>query len=393
MQIKVKHERQVVLIDRQVFSALFEHSVVHDRADVVNALQEGEITYRTLVKVARIAEIPYPLFFAPLAVVEEQLRLKTEKLMAGFSKRSEFFMHSRHEVHLPDVELIVKDLLRKQQLIRTDKTLEKCAIVGLLKKSGATTADDATKLMAALDLDPHDLRNAKSKEKAFEVLVGKLEAKHILVSQSVKKYMPQTLPAKAKFSGMTVKDNKVPYVFIPSGDEGEKYEPAGRRVFTLTLLAVMVACNRFAAMTYTGHTDDDIGYREYLLTEEILMPTGDFKRANFDSLDAVKEVGEVFKVTPSAVVMRARRLGRLTKDQAHAYLAELQSAYRKPEPHHRNQMLTVNALKKYNGMECSRRMLALLDAGGISHGDFCRVMFSNHLRTRRQVTDFRVAIG
>lgn len=40
----------------------------------------------------------------------------------------------------------------------------------------------------------------------------------------------------------------------------------------------------------------------------------------------------------------------------------------------------MNALKKFNGHECSRRMLALYDAGTIKTRDFCRVMFSNAYR-------------
>ncbi|MCR1774337.1 hypothetical protein, partial [Nocardioides daeguensis] len=47
----------------------------------------------------------------------------------------------------------------------------------------------------------------------------------------------------------------------------------------------------------------------------------------------------------------------------------------------------------YNGLECSRRMLAILDSGGISRGDFCRVMFSNTLRTKAQINDYRAAVA
>lgn len=98
-------------------------------------------------------------------------------------------------------------------------------------------------------------------------------------------------------------------------------------------------------------------------------------------------------MTPSAVVMRGRRLGLLDRDDADTYFQELQAAYQKADDHPWNQMLQVNALKKYNGLECSRRMLNILDAGGISHGDFCRVMFSNTMRTKAQLNDFRAAIG
>lgn len=393
MAMNVTIARTQVPIDRDVFAALVEQSVVCDRAAVRDALRDGTITHRKLVGLAREAEIPYPLFFASPAVAHEQLRIKREKLMKGFNKKAEFAMNSRNRVHLPLVELIVKDLLRKQAYLRTDKSLPRNEVVGLLRKPGASVSDDAKRLLDKLELSPSDLQGAKNKTAALSLLVAKLEAQDVLVAQSVKKYMPQTMPKNAKFSGMTVKDSKVPYIFIASGDEGEKIEPVGRRVFTLTLLAVLVSRSRFVTVNYSSYTPDEEMPREYDIAAEILMPADDFRGADLNSLDAVRDASEVFKVTPSAVVMRGRRLGLLERDDADAYFQELQASYQNADDHPWNAMLQVNALKKYNGLECSRRMLAILDGGGISHGDFCRVMFSNTMRTRAQVNDFRAAVG
>lgn len=392
MTIKVKLDREAVPISREVFEALFEQSVVSDRAGVTNALRDGHISYAKLVNLSRIAEIPYPLFFAPIDVVAAQLKAKTDKLMSGFGRKTEFSMNSRNEVHLPDVELIVKDLLRKQEYIRTNNALSKNKIVGMLRRPGASVVEDATRLMAALELEPTALRETKNKGKALDLLVAKLEAQHVLVSQSSKGYMPQQMPKRTKFSGMTIKDSKVPYIFIASGDEGERMEPTGRKVFTLTLLAVLIARGTFATVTYSGHTSDETAPREYELTAEILMPFAHFHRADLSTLDAVREVADIYKVTPSAVVMRARRLGLLGRDDATTYLEDLRLAYEAAD-HYYNPILPINALKRYNGVECSRRMLALLDSGGISRGDFCRVMFSNTLRTRAEINDYRAAVA
>ena len=327
--------------------------MVCDRAAVRDALRDGTISYRKLVGLAREAEIPYPLFFAPVPVVHEQLRIKRDKLMKGFNKKPEFAMNSRNRVHLPHVELIVKDLLRKQAYLRTDKSLHRNEVVGLLRKPGPSVCRRRATPSGPLALSPTDLRGAKNKTAALNLLVSKLEAQHVLVAQSVKKYMPQTMPRNAKFSGMTVKDSKVPYIFIASGDEGEKIEPPGRRVFTLTLLAVLVARSRFATVTYSSYTPDEEMPREYDITAEILMPADDFRGADLSSLEAVMDTSEAFKVTPSAVVMRGRRLGLLGRDDADAYFQDLQTAYKNGDDHSWNPMLQVNALKKYNGLECS----------------------------------------
>src|SRR5687768_6629234 len=74
-----------VPIDRDVFVSLFHNSVVASYADVRKALDGQPMPFKKFLKLAYQAQIPYPLFFAPLDVVEEQVRIKTEKLMAGFT--------------------------------------------------------------------------------------------------------------------------------------------------------------------------------------------------------------------------------------------------------------------------------------------------------------------
>lgn len=392
MSLNVTLDRVATPIDREVFEALFEQSVVRSYAKVTNALETGSISFKDLVGHARKAEIPYPLFFAPRDVVFEQLRIKRERLLQGFSAKREFSMNSRHHVDLAQVELIVKNLQFKQDWMKKDKTLGRNPIVGMLRKSRAPIAEDAAKLMAALDLDPKELRGMKKKGDALNLLVEKLEGKNILIAQSVQDLMPQRLPEGKIFSGMTVKDTKLPFIFLASGDEGEAFEPIGRRIFTLTLMAVLVARGRFATVTYDGHTTEENSNREYWLTAEILMPEADIRCLNLDNLDAIRAASDVFKVTPSAVVMRAQRLRLLTRIEAETYLNDLKDAFDKIEKTPRNRMLPMNALRKYNGHECSRRMLAHYDAGTIKTGDFCRVMFSNAYRNDRAIGDYRAAL-
>lgn len=390
IQISVVLNGVAVPVEREVFAALFEHSVVSDRAAVRKALESSTIPFKTLIDLARRAEIPYPLFFAPLAAVEAQLKVKTDKLMAGFTKAS-FSMHSRNAVRLADVELIVKDLLRKQELLKADGTLTNNEVIGCLKKSRGTVAEDAARLMDVLGFTTADLKGAKTKQAALELLIARLEAKQILVARSAKNYMPQQVPRQAKFSGMTIKDRKIPYVFLASGDEGDHLEPTGRKIFTLTLLTVLIARGTFAPVTYDGHSKDESSPREYELTAQILMPADDLSAHDVSSLERVKEVAEVYKVSPSAIVMRMRRLGALDRDTAGLFMDELAEEYASRPKQRMSSALPVNALRKYNGTECSRRMLRLLDAGQIQPADFCRIMFFNKLKPSH-IDDFRLGV-
>lgn len=392
MSIKVMLDRVPTSIDREVFEALFEQSTVRSYATVTRALETGSISYRDLIEHARKAEIPYPLFFAPLDVVNEQLRIKRERLLQGFSAQREFSMNSRNRVDLAQVELIVKNIQFKQAWMRKDKSLDRNPVVGMLKKSTGPVAEDAAKLMTALSLESGELGREKNKRNALALLVDKLEAQNILVAQSAKDYMPQQLPKGKIFSGMTVKDARLPFIFIASGDEGEPFEPTGRRIFTLALLAVLVARGRFATVTYSGHTSDDASNREYEITAEILMPEAAFREVDLSDLAAIEAASDIFMVTPSAVVMRAQRLKIMSREDADHYLTALADAFGKIESTPRNPMLPMNALRKFNGHECSRRMLALYDSGVVNTTDFCRVMFSNAYRNDRAISDYRAGL-
>lgn len=202
-------------------------------------------------------------------MVEAQLERKTNILLEGVRKEA-FSMNSRSKVRLSDVELIVKDLLRKQDLIkRLDDSLIDNKVVGCIRRSRGVVADAET-LRAALRFSVADIKAAKNKEDAFESLIERFEAQQVLVSRSQQNYMPQRLRERAKCSGMGDRDKKVPYIFLTNGDERDDYEPAGRRSFTWTLLGVFVARAKFAPVTYDDHTDGLITDYEYPMSADVL---------------------------------------------------------------------------------------------------------------------------
>lgn len=371
-----------------MFRTLFESSVVADYAGVTRALAGEPLLLSKFLELARKADIPYPLFFAPINVVEAQLSIKVRKLMAGFTKPY-FSMHSRSSVELRDVELIVKDLLRKQELIRkNDPTLQKNPLVGMLARSSDSVVHDAKRLMSAVGISRDEIRSARTKRAALDLLIGRLEARQVLVSKSAQHFMPQEMPPHAKFSGMTVKDKKVPFIFLATGNEGDNLEPDGRKLFTLTLLTVLLARNIFAPVNYDGHTLDASSPREYELTAEILMPEAELGLRTFGGLNDVRVAADTYQVTPSALAMRAWRLGRLDNSTFERYMDELRTEYRNRAKEPKRNPLPVNALRNYNGMECSLRMLAILDSGGLSRADFRRIVLLN----KAEISAFRQAI-
>lgn len=377
-------------IDAEVFELLFDNSVVRNYADYTTAQSSQMISFADLVRLARRAEIPYPLFFAPLDVVRAQVDLKTHKLLQGV-KKTTFSLNSRATVNLADVELIIKDLVRKQELMKKhDPTLKRNPIVGMLAKSQGSAQRDAHALFTALGLTTAAIHATKNKTQAAELLIAQLEANHILVSRSVNGYMPQTL-SKVAFSGLTVKDAKVPYIFLTGGSHGEDEEPVGRQVFTLSLLAVLVARRLFAPVTINARRIEAAPRPEYGIVSEMLMPAVQLRQHDLSSLEAIEAASEHFKVTPSAVVVRAAHLQLIDREAADDHLAELARVFatrRKPQA---RSPKAVNAVRKYNGREFSLRMIDALDRGSLTAREFCQVACGNRIKPA-DIPDFRGAL-
>lgn len=387
IEVKLGHES--VAIERDVFIALFDNSVVSEYQPIVNAVTSGSITFDDLVQFARRADIPYALLFAPMEVVEAQLQRKTKILLEGVGKDA-FSLNSRSRVRLSDVELIVKDLLRKQELLKKrDGSLTNNDVVGCLRRQGGVL-HDAQVIRRSLGFTVEEIKEAKNKAAAFDMLIDRFEAKQVLVSRSQRGYMPQNLRERARFSGICVRDKKVPYVFLANADEGDNYEPAGRKVFTLVLMGVFVARAKFAAVTYDDHTGGLITDYEYELAEEVLMPANEVLRGDASTLDAVRASADVYRVTPSAFVMRAQRLELISRAQAHAYLDQLAADFADRERSRGYPAKRMNAIMRYNGPEFSRRMIRLLERGQVTEGEFCRYVALNKFKPH-QISEFKAA--
>lgn len=387
MSIDVLLDGHAVPIDQSVFEALLDNSVAGTYAGYQHALDSRTITFTELVFLARRGDIPYALFFAPLSLVEAQVATKMRKLLAGVSRET-FQINTREKVELRDVELIVRDVIRKQELLkRHDGSLVRNRIVGLLREPGNAEAD-AARLMSAIGLTHEDMRSCRRKEAALELLIERLEANQVLVARSVQHYMPQRL-SHVSFSGMTVRDSKVPVVFLAGGDHGDSQEPVGRTIFTLVLMSVLVARRIFKPVTWDGQSTGTGFGREYDTAAAMLMPAARMGELGPTSLEDMKIAADEFKVTPSAVTVRAMRLGRIDGETARSHLEQLREEFgQRPKSKGMSPIKPENAVRKYAGRELSRRMLDVMDSGAISAKEFCRTVCLNKL-TPDQIGDLR----
>jgi hypothetical protein len=189
--------------------------------------------------------------------------------------------------------------------------------------------------------------------------------------------MPQAIPKRARFSGICIRDKKVPFLFVNNGDHRDSLEPTGRRLLTLALLTVCLARGKFKPVAYSDQSDDPIDNREYEIAEEMLMPAASVAGLEVSSLDDIKAHANTYCVTPSAFLMRARRVGLLDAVTARDYLAVLREEFRNRPKTQARQPKPVNALRKYNSAEYSRSLLRQMDAKRLPASEITRVLFQN----------------
>ncbi|MBV0896098.1 hypothetical protein [Microbacterium sp. NC79] len=145
-------------------------------------------------------------------------------------------------------------------------------------------------------------------------------------------------------------------------------------------MAVLVARRIFAPMTWDGGSTETDPGREYDIAGSMLMPADRVRTLKLATLDDLKAASNEFKVTASAVPVRAMRLGIMNSEVASEYLAQLRDEFRShPKTTGGNRILPENAVRKYNGRELTVRMLRVLDSGTISTGEFCRSVCLNHI--------------
>ncbi|NYF16145.1 Zn-dependent peptidase ImmA (M78 family) [Microbacterium sp. AK009] len=144
-------------------------------------------------------------------------------------------------------------------------------------------------------------------------------------------------------------------------------------------------------MTYDSKSPASAKNREFAIAAEILMPAGEFKSVDVSNSAAIRTAADHYKVTPSAVVVRAMRLEMMTADVGKAHLQRLEVEFDSRSRNEPRPPKPVNAIRRYNGREFSVRMLRAHDAGQISAREFCRAVCLNKLKAA-QIPDFRAAL-
>lgn len=381
-ELSVKIGKQTVTISRESFLRLLDVSPVKAYVSYTNAVASNEIRFSDLKDLASKANVPYPLFFAPSTQVEKQLKDKEKNLFEKLPSKAEMRVVGRGSFSVEDVDLIVRDLGRKQEFLKKRVLLSTpdnpfIGYVGKKMKSPHTNAEVADAIRRYLGVDLDVLRT-KSKAEVVNYIRECAENRNILVSFSSFNFMPQNLDPDLGLSGLCVKDKKFPIIFINTRDGDEKpkiLESDGRQIFTLTAMLVCVAMNRFVFSTKTPKRGDSLSRKVFLVVGEFLIPREDLDQVEISNLEELKQESTNFKVTPSMLLVRLRECGLIKAPLAARLRKELMDELNAIPPSRKNHPLQTTGYGKYNGARLSREVVRAFKAKKISQDEMKNVLF------------------
>ncbi len=374
--LSVAIDSKYIYISLSIFKQLFEGSShVYYLTDYQRAVTERKIKINKLIELARKAQIPYSLFFAPKKLVDANIKRNEQLLFQGVDKGI-ISMAGRGNVEIKDINLIVKDIRKRQLfLAKYNKAVPDNPILHIQRDPD--TQLYAKSILESLNLDMNKLRGYKNKSSAYDFLVKELERTNILISRSQKGAMPQAIKKDVRFSGIAVKHKKYPAIFLYTKDESDIADPTGRRIFTIVLLLVCMSLNHFSPVSYDSNLQNPIETKEYIITEEILMPQEMIDGITVESLSDIQNLSSIFKVTPSMVLMRLKRLRLIDDECFNRFFDDISEERKEAQKKNKKIQFKINETTKiinYNGRKFTTNVLQLLSAKVISQGEACRLL-------------------
>jgi len=380
--IYVKVDRKKVGIDRSCFVDLLDTSSIKELSSYQLALTENEIMLADLKNLAQKAGVPYPLFFAPKEILQVQLKDYRHNIYSKIAGKDEIRLSTRGKFQVEDVRLILNDLSRKQEFLKNRLlTNEKPnTFVGRVVKhikENRSSKEIAEAIRQRLGIDLSYMRRL-SKGKVLDYICNCAEAVGIFVSFSSYNYMPQNINKEVELSGICLKDKKFPFVFINTrdGDENPKIlETSGRQIFTLVSMVTCVAMNRFILSIKTDKKGEGVNKTVFQIVGELLIPAEDAQNLKITNLEELKTYSEIFKVTPSMLLMRLRELNRMDASLGEHLQQKLSDEVKGKQVGPRRQPRPVDAYAKYNGTRFSKEVVRAYASHKITQEEFKNVLF------------------
>lgn len=321
------HGKSVGLIDESVMLmvlSIYPDENLIDRPIFMNALNDREMTFSTLKDECGKLLLAWQLFLLNPQRAKKEIDDINTRRTAKFEKK----MIASRTNEGAGVSLRIADRLISLQEYAKEGVVEPNAFIGKLKNLHRDKW--ASCVLHEFSIDQSRLKDVK-KDKALDYLIERIEQNNIRVSRGVltNKLLPALKSSRSSYrksSGFVVRDDKVPYVFLPN--EISDSESSGRQILTLLSLLMLIGLDRYDSYI-TGEFEivsstQKIFQHIYSVVSEILLPleaTKPYIGRQIDETIRDTLAGQ-YVLTPSAVVVTLRQRGYIESDSTYQRLLE-----------------------------------------------------------------------
>lgn len=364
MVVLKSHGKEVASLDESVMLAvlnIYPDEALFERQVFKRAIEDGEITVAALKDECSKLLLPWQLFALGSARATKEISDINDRRSSKFEKR----MLASRTNEGAGVSLRIADRLISLQEYAKEGVEGTNDYVGMLKSLHRDKW--VPELLNFFSIDLERLKNVK-KEKALDYLIERFESKNIRVARGVltNKILPALKTSRSSYrksSGFVVRDEKVPYIFLPN--EVSDSESPGRQILTLLSLVFLVGLDRYDSYI-TGDFEivsstKKVFQQIYGAASEILLPfnaTEKYRGQKIDE-DIRDKLAMEYTLTPSAVTVTLRQRGHIDSDADYERLLggnyleginKLSTPKRTPHIH--------NAVSKMCGATTSQQIIA-----------------------------------
>ena len=328
---------QLFTVKLDTFNILFKNTQLHNNDKIQEVRQNLRISISELKELCVRANFPYPLLLVDSTYARE-ISCNYEKRVYAGTDRATVSIACRDEVNLADISLILRDIAHKQEVFNKIHKWDDCDVAGALCRKEYNLLSMEEKIHALKELINYDTSvviTKSNKREAFDYLSEVLSNHHIYVSLYGRLSSPQILP-KSNFSGIAVNNKKCPFLFVKTNSDNQGTDLWGRRIFTTVLLLLCLALKRNGPVAIGGFQDNSIDDDLYVMAEEFLMPRTLLFDVAISDIDELKDISNMYKVSPSAMAMRLARMNKISTDDKSAILDALEKDFDKTKGFNRS---------------------------------------------------------
>ncbi len=331
-QIEVYVRNKVLFcVPTNIFKDTLQYTIAFDTDSYNRALEDKRIQLSDFRKLYTRARVPYPIVFMSKNDIESQIDNYIKKTFAGVDMNRQYSIASHGTIQISAISIMLRHIAALQSEV-SKSIPDRNNLCGIFLKQeykSMSVKDKACIAREKLDINTDRIKSTQGKKEAFLYLERQLNKRNIFISTYDHRLCAQTIQIE-DFAGIFINHKKAPYIFIRASDDKCMIDPWGRKSLILMLmLGMLLHKNNKPVMLNTKH-NSDINDEAYQFAEEMLMPQKVFSGCAYvkDLVD-IKKVSELYKVSPSAVIMRCYRLKLISNKQKESLLKECNKEFEK----------------------------------------------------------------